>query len=151
MTLLPPGDQFHVGIVVDDFAAARTFLADTCGYEWGPDVQLDYTMMLPEGPLSYVQRLSYSVTEPRLELVQSVAGTPLQPATSGLHHLGYWCDDVAGTSAALVARGWAWECGGERDGSPQWAYHFNPAGVRVELVSRELEAALGSLWSRPAG
>ncbi|MET0995106.1 MAG: VOC family protein, partial [Mycobacterium sp.] len=67
--LLHPDDQFHVGVVVHDFEAARRRLTDTFGYEWGPDVQMEYTMLLPDGPFTYQQRLQYSVTEPRLELV----------------------------------------------------------------------------------
>jgi catechol 2,3-dioxygenase-like lactoylglutathione lyase family enzyme len=150
MMLLPPANQFHVGIVVDDFEPARDFLSETCGYEWGHDIELEYTMMLPDGNVTYQQRLSYSVTEPRLELVQSVAGTPLQPSSSGLHHVGYWCEDLAAASAELVAKGWVWECGGEHDGSPLWAYHFNPVGVRIELVSTAMKAGLESLWTGPS-
>jgi Glyoxalase/Bleomycin resistance protein/Dioxygenase superfamily len=146
--LLRPEDQFHVGIVVDDFEAARSWLADTFGYEWGSDVQIDYTMQLPDGPLTYRQRLQYSVTEPRLELIQSVPDTPFQPSTSGLHHFGYWCTDVRSASSELVRNGWTWECGGNLDdGSPAWAYHFNPLGVRVELVSVSLrDIGLATLW-----
>jgi catechol 2,3-dioxygenase-like lactoylglutathione lyase family enzyme len=147
--LLHPGDQFHVGIVVHDFEAARAWLSDTFGYEWGPDMQIEYTMLLPDGPFTYQQRLQYSVTEPRLELVRSVAGTPLQPSSSGLHHVGYWCDDVESTSRQLSENGWGWECGGTfADGSPAWAYHFNPLGVRVELVSVGMKAVgIEGLWA----
>lgn len=150
MMLLRPEDQFHTGIVVDDFDAARTLLTETCGYEWGPDIEVEYTMVLPTGPITYQQRLCYSITEPRLEIVRSVASTPFQPSTSGLHHLGYWCDDVAATSAELASTGWAWECGGEADGSPLWAYHLNPLGLRVELVSTSMKELMEGLWSRPA-
>jgi catechol 2,3-dioxygenase-like lactoylglutathione lyase family enzyme len=146
--LLRPEDQFHVGIVVHDLEAARDWLTETFGYEWGSDVQIEYTMQLPDGPLTYRQRLQYSVTEPRLELVQSVPGTPFQPSTSGLHHFGYWCTDVKSTTSKLVQNGWTWECGGNLDdGSPAWAYHFNPLGVRVELVSVALrDIGLAALW-----
>lgn len=147
--LLRPEDQFHVGIVVDEFEAARHRLSDTLGYEWGLELQMEYTMLLPNGPHPYQQRLQYSVTEPRLELIQSVEGTPFQPSTSGLHHFGYWCADVESTSAELVAAGWTWECGGVlEDDSPAWAYHFNPLGVRVELVSLAMkERGLPALWA----
>jgi hypothetical protein len=147
--LLRPEDQFHVGIVVHEFVAARDWLTKTFDYRWGADIQVDYTMQLPDGPLTYQQRLQYSVTEPRLELVQSVVGTPLQPSSSGLHHFGYWCSDVRSASAELVESGWTWECGGcLEDGSPGWAYHFNPLGVRVELVSLAMkEVGLEALWA----
>ena len=145
--LLPARDQFHVGIVVDDLDAARDLLTEVAGYEWGPDMQLEYTMRLPSGPITFQQRLCYSITEPRLELVRSAAGTPLQPSPSGLHHLGYWCGDVARSSAGLAAKGWTWECGGALpDGSPAWAYHLRPGHVRIELVSTALKAGLESLW-----
>ena len=147
--LLSPRDQFHIGIVVDDFDAARDYLTEIGGYEWGPDMQLEYTMLLPSGPVTYPQRLCYSITEPRLEIVRSAAGTPLQPSPSGLHHFGYWCDDVVASSAALVSRGWAWECGGTLPGgAPAWAYHLRPGNVRIELVSTALKAGLESLWKR---
>ncbi|MCU1485113.1 MAG: Glyoxalase/bleomycin resistance protein/dioxygenase [Actinomycetia bacterium] len=147
--LLDPRDQFHVGIVVDDFEAARTFLTETSGYEWGSDVQLEYTTLVPGGSVTYQQRLQYSISEPRLELVQAVAGTPLQPSSSGLHHLGYWCGDVAGATVELATRGWAWECGGNLpDGSPGWAYCFNPAGMRIELVATAMQPAMEGLWCR---
>ncbi|MET0197410.1 MAG: VOC family protein [Rhodococcus fascians] len=147
--LLHPDDQFHVGIVVHDFEAARRWLTDTFGYEWGPDVQMEYTMLLPDGPFTYQQRLQYSVTEPRLELVRSVAETPFQPSSSGLHHVGYWCDDVESTSRQLSAEGWSWECGGTfADGSPAWAYHFNLLGFRIELVSVGMkEVGIEQLWA----
>lgn len=147
--VLRADDQFHVGIVVHDFEAARRWLTETLGYEWGPDVQMEYTMLLPNGPLTYQQRLQYSVTEPRLELVRSVDGTPFQPSSSGLHHVGYWCDDVESTSAMLAADGWTWECGGTfADGSPAWAYHFNPLGFRIELVGVGMkDVGIESLWA----
>jgi catechol 2,3-dioxygenase-like lactoylglutathione lyase family enzyme len=147
--LLRPEDQFHVGIVVHDFESARGWLTDTLGYEWGVELDIEYTMQLAEGPHTYQQHLQYSVTEPRLELVQSVTGTPFQPSSSGLHHFGYWCPDVESTSAELVQHGWAWECGGNlEDGSPAWAYHFNPLGVRVELVSLDMRAlGIEALWA----
>lgn len=150
--LLPARDQYHVGIVVDDFEGARDFLTETCGYAWGSEMRLEYTMLLPDGPFTCEHRLCYSVTEPRLELIRSIPGTPMQPSSSGLHHFGYWCPDVSATSAALLAKGWTWECGGTfPDGSPAWAYHFNPSGVRIELVSTEMRAGLESLWSGAKG
>jgi hypothetical protein len=48
--LLPPHDQFHIGIVVDDVESAREWTSTTLGYEWGPDVQLEYTALFPTGP-----------------------------------------------------------------------------------------------------
>jgi catechol 2,3-dioxygenase-like lactoylglutathione lyase family enzyme len=147
--LLDPQDQFHTGIVVDDFEGARDWITATLGYEWGPDVQMEYTALFPSGPITYQQRLQYSVTEPRFELVQSVEGTALHPSSSGLHHVGYWCSDVEAVSADLVANGWAWESGGTMGagGPAAWAYHFNPLGVRIELVNRAMQSTMSMLWT----
>lgn len=143
-------DQYHVGIVVDDFEAMRAFFAETAGVVWGPVIRVPYEMQVPSGSVRFENCLCFSVNEPRLELVQSVAGTPMQPSSSGLHHFGYWCEDVAVASAGLAAKGWAWECGGNLpDGSPAWAYHFNPAGVRIEVVSTAMKEAIESMWSAP--
>lgn len=41
-----------------------------------------------------------------VEIIQSVPGTLWKPvAGSGIHHLGYWSDDVAADSAELAADG----------------------------------------------
>ena len=148
--ILRAADQYHVGIVVDDFEAVKKFFAESSGVVWGPVVQTTTEILLPSGPLDYETCLCFSVNEPRLELIQSVAGTPMQPSSSGIHHLGYWCEDVAATSKGLVDQGWAWECGGNfPDGSSAWAYHFNPAGVRIEVVSTGMREGLETMWSAP--
>ena len=66
---------------------------------------------------------------------------------SGIHHLGYWSDDVVADAALLVARGYATEATGVRpDGTPVWAYHRSARGPRIELVSRDLAAGLEQYW-----
>ena len=91
--LLHPSDQYHLGIVVDDFETARASFTELLGYEWGTDVQVELVLATPEGTKTFAHRLQYSITEPRLEIIQSVPGTPFQPSTAGLHHYGYWADD----------------------------------------------------------
>src|ERR1022692_346574 len=98
--LVEPNDQFHLGLVVDDFEGTRQRLSDTLGYVWGPEARLELVLHLPDGPITFQHRLQYTVAEPRLELIQSVPGTPLEPSSSTLHHLGYWCADVDATSQA---------------------------------------------------
>jgi catechol 2,3-dioxygenase-like lactoylglutathione lyase family enzyme len=143
-----PNDQFHVGIVVDDFEGARRWLTETFGYEWGLDIQLEYTLLMPTGSLTFDHRLQYSVNEPRLELIQSVKGTPLQPSDSGLHHLGYWCDDVEASGDRFTADGWTWECGGSfDDGGLAWGYYLKPGGSRIELVSKAMQSGAQSMWA----
>jgi hypothetical protein len=69
-------------------------------------------------------------------------------AGSGIHHLGYWSDDVAADSAALEEAGYAHEGSGVGlDGSPAWSYHRSPTGPRIELVSRALEPFMATMWT----
>lgn len=106
------------------------------------------TVRLPDGEAEIDLRFTYSRTTPRLEVIRTVPGTPWTPAAgSGVHHLGYWSDDVAADSARLSARGYVNEVSGIRpDGSLYWAYHRSPDGPRIELVSREVEPGLRAHW-----
>lgn len=141
-------DQFHVGVVVDDLDGALADLADLFGYEWCEQIAVPTEVRLPEGDLTIDLRFTYSRTTPRLEVIQTVPGTLWSPAAgSGVHHIGYWSDDVAADSARLAARGHPAEATGIRpDGTPHWAYHRGPDGPRIELVSRALEAGLRGYW-----
>lgn len=142
-------DQFHVGIVLDDLDAGLAEMTEMFGYEWATPLAVQTPVVLPDREFVLDLRFAYSVTEPRVELVQSVPGTPWVPALgSGVHHVGYWSDDVAADSAVLEAHGYAREAKGVRpDGAATWAYHRSPGGPRIELVSRELQPGLEQYWA----
>jgi hypothetical protein len=142
-------DQFHIGIVVDDFDAALEDLGELFGYEWCPVLDIETPVVLPDGDFTLALRFTYSKSTPRVELINSVAGTLWVPATgSGIHHAGYWSDDVAADGRLLVARGYAEEAKGTGpDGTAVWSYHRSAGGPRIELVSRALEAGLASYWA----
>ncbi|TQS46991.1 VOC family protein [Cryptosporangium phraense] len=143
-------DQFHVGIVVHDLAEARERLTALFGYEWAPEAGGVQPVLLADGPATVDLLCQYSRSVPRVELVRSVPGRAIwQPADSGVHHVGYWSDDVRADSDALVAQGYQREVAGTLpDGTPYWAYH-RPAsgGPRIELVSRALQPSMERLWS----
>src|SRR3954468_14289181 len=96
-------DQFHVGIVVDDIATAAAELTAIFGYEWCAELGARTSVRLPGGDAVLDLRSMYSMSTPRVELVRTVPGSALwEPAAgSGVHHLGYWSDDVAADSAEL--------------------------------------------------
>jgi hypothetical protein len=144
-------DQYHVGIVVPDLATAKEELAGLFGYVWGTDVGGKTRVRFPSGISEIELLLVYSVTTPRVELVQRVPGTLWEPAIgSGVHHIGYWSDDVAGDAAKLEAARFEHEASGvDPDGNPMWAYHRSSTGPRIELVSRALEPLMHGLWSAP--
>ena len=142
-------DQFHVGIVVDDLDAALAELSELFGYRWCPQIAVETPVRLPAGDIVLDLRFAYSATTPRVEVIHSVPGTPwVEAAGSGIHHVGYWSDDLDADAARLVARGYAEEAAGVRaDGGPIWSYHRCPHGPRVELVSREIQPGLEGYWA----
>jgi Glyoxalase/Bleomycin resistance protein/Dioxygenase superfamily len=142
-------DQFHVGIVVDDFDAALAELTALFGYRWCPPLALETPVVLPDGEIMLDLQFAYTATEPRVEVIRSTPGTLWMPAQdSGLHHVGYWSDDLAADSALLDTRGYAEEARGvDPSGSAMWAYHRSPAGPRIELVSRAIRPGLEQYWA----
>lgn len=141
-------DQFHVGIVVDDLTAALAEMTDIFGYEWCSLLSVETPVLLAGGETSLGLTFAYSKSVPRIEVIQSIPGTLWVPApTSGLHHLGYWSDDVAADAERLKSHGFAPEATGLRpDGEAVWAYHRSAGGPRIELVSRQLQAGLEQYW-----
>jgi hypothetical protein len=142
-------DQFHVGIVVDDLEGTLAQLSDLFGYQWCEQIAAPTPVALPAGDTVVDFRFAYSMNAPRLEIIQSIPGTLWTPvAGSGLHHVGYWSDDVAGDAAALEARGIPREAAGTRpDGTVSWAYHRAESGPRIELVTSDLRPLLEQYWA----
>jgi hypothetical protein len=143
-------DQFHVGIVVGDVPSALAGLSELFGYEWCDEMGGPTPMTVPAGDAVVDLRFAYSRTTPRLEIIRAVPGTLWEPAPgSGIHHLGYWSDDVVADSAQLVQRGCVMEAiGRPADGTPpHWTFHRSPTGPRIELVSRLVQPALERYWA----
>ncbi|MFJ8113945.1 VOC family protein [Streptomyces sp. NPDC096132] len=141
-------DQFHIGLVVDDVPRAAAELSAAAGYEWCEEIGAPASVVLPAGRTVLDLRSLYSRSTPRIELVRSVPGTLWQAADSGIHHLGYWSDDVAADSEELTRRGHVREALGVRpDGTPHWAFHRGPVGPRIELVTRTLQPVLERYWA----
>jgi hypothetical protein len=142
-------DQFHIGIVVDDLDAALAEFGGLFGYEWCPVFAIETPVVLPEGEIMADLRFVYSKTEPRVELIQARPGTPWVPAAdSGIHHAGYWSEDMADDGRKLDDCGYVEEARGALpDGTPVWAYYRSPKGPRIELVSRRLQSGLEEYWA----
>jgi hypothetical protein len=148
---MKPEDQFHLGIVTDDFEGTMDALSSLLGYEWGPEVGAPTVVTLPTGTAEYELRCAFSVTAPRIEVVRSIAGTLWEPAAGGgVHHVGYWSDDVAADSAELARHGYVTEATrtGE-DGVPFFSFQRSALGFRIELVTRKAQAGLQQCWATP--
>jgi hypothetical protein len=136
-------------VVVDDLDAEMTKHSELFGYRWSDAFEGRVQVGLPDGDREIQLRFVYSRTVPRIELIQSIEGTVWVPsAGSGIHHLGYWSDDVAGDAARLERAGYIMEAVGRTpSGAAQWSYHKAPVGFRVELVDRALQPMLERFWS----
>lgn len=136
---------FHTGIVVDDLAAAKAEMGERLGVTWfegGAEVVL----LSADGPRTVQSAYALSQEGPHhIELAQSVAGTIWTASAPGhAHHLGYWVDDVAAASQALVEQGapHVATVAMAVDAPPMCAYHRTANGLYVEVVSKKLRRVL---------
>ncbi|MQY27726.1 VOC family protein [Nocardia aurantia] len=150
-------DQFHLGIVTTDFDATVDALTATLGYQWGVRMTNPVAVELPSGATEVVLTCQFSIQEPRLEIVSAVAGTMWEPVPGGgIHHLGYWADDVAADVAVLTANGWHVEATRPMPGADPasgelfFAFLTGERGFRIELVDRRAESGLRQCWAAPA-
>lgn len=138
-------DLWHTGIVVDDLAAAMDELGDELGvtwYEGGAEVR----MITDDGVRTVKTAYALSKEGPHhVELGQSIDGTLWSVTAPGhAHHLGYWVDDVAASSAALARQGSprVATIAITDEAPPMCAYHRTRNGLYVEVVSRALRRVL---------
>ncbi len=145
-------DHYHAGVVVDDLEAALAGLSELCGYRWSEVFDGSIPVWLPSGDQEIPMRFVYSRNVPRLEVIQAIEGTVWIPAAgSGIHHLGYWSDDVEGDGAVLESAGYEKEAAGRGpNGSSHWSYHKALGGLRIELVDRGLQPLLEQFWADEA-
>ena len=142
-------DLYHLGIVTDDLDGLRGEMSDLLGYEWAAEVTARTPVCLLGTDTALDLRLLYSRTTPRVELVSSVPGNPVwTPAGgSGVHHLGYWSDDLAVDAAELERRGFVTEALGQEPGGPaMWGYFTREGAPRIELVSRAMQEYMEQSW-----
>jgi catechol 2,3-dioxygenase-like lactoylglutathione lyase family enzyme len=145
-------DQFHLGLVVEDFDAALAEFSTAFGYEWCDEIGGKLAVTLPAGETVVDFMCVYSRTTPRLEIVRGIPGTLWAPPDGGgVHHVGYWSDDVGADCAGLAGRGYTVEA--SRIGSAGSAFAFlrGPGGVLVELVDRAAQPMLEKFWADGGG
>ncbi len=100
---------YHSGIVVDDLDATLDWFTKVAGYRWTDVVEVDQVAQTPGGEVTIPMRMVYSGDAPRVEILQTAPGTIWVPADSGVHHLGYWSDDVESDLATLESNGMRYE------------------------------------------
>ncbi|MER6492899.1 VOC family protein [Streptomyces griseorubiginosus] len=152
---LRPSDQFHVGIVAEDFEATKDQLSKLFGFDWHEDMGGPTEVSLPTGDTVIDFQCAYarsSGAAPRLEIVRRVPGTLWEPTSgSGIHHLGYWSDDVAADVAELERHGYVTEATRRGpDGGLLFAFlrSEGQTAFRIELVSRAVQRSLEQVWAQ---
>jgi hypothetical protein len=141
-------DHYHLGIVVEDYESTLTQLTELFGYRWCEEFDVTLPVWTPGGEQELNLRFTYSMDAPRLEVIRCIPGTVWEPAAgSGIHHMGYWSDDVAGDSARLEQQGYAKEASAGPDDTPTFVYHRHPAGPRIELVASSMRPLMEQYWA----
>jgi len=147
-------DLYHTGIVVDDLDKTMTWLTEVAGYTWTDVVTVDQQAVTPDGEITIPMKMVYSGANPRLELLQTVPGTIWTPTDSGLHHIGYWSDNVESDLATIESNGMAFEVKSynpDGSGTLLWAYARGSTGPRIELVARAMKPFIEHWWSTAEG
>ena len=144
--LVPLDGFYHFGIVVTDFEASLAELGTNMGLEWATVQRRTFDVCQPNGIVQADFRVTYSITgPPHFEVIEATPGTIWAANGGGVHHLGYWSDDLAGDSERLTAAGYVWEGtyhNPDVDGPFGFTYHTLPTtGVRIELVDRARKSA----------
>jgi catechol 2,3-dioxygenase-like lactoylglutathione lyase family enzyme len=135
---------YHQGVRVPDLDAAMKELGETLGITWCEPQARDQPVWLPdEGATTLPLRFTYSAGDGQhVELLEGPPGSIWDGREQpGLHHVGLWCDDVAGETEQLIAAGWTLRLAqqGPDDGYGAFTYVQPPSGIIVELVWSALE------------
>jgi len=126
------GSIWHIGIAVHDLEKGQKELSEVFGLRWRPARVRKLTLLDAAGrPVAVECNVAFSRGGPfAIEVWQAIPGTPLDlPESGGVHHIGYWVDDLATEAERLDALGF-----------PRYAtagttplLNRGPAGTLIEL------------------
>ncbi|MDT3442241.1 MULTISPECIES: VOC family protein [unclassified Pseudofrankia] len=147
--MIVPGDLFEIGLIVPDIETSIEQFHKAFGYTFAVVVDGVLPTRDADGDTVPPMRIAVSrEVSPQIELLEAVPGTHLvAPAGTGLHHLGYYVDDLQAASDALAALGIPFARGGfHEDVFPaSWVYHEMADGTVIELVDRQSAPARAML------
>jgi len=134
---------YHQGVRVPDLDRAMEELGAALALEWCRPQEREQAVWSPtDGATTVPLRFTYSAAGPQhVELLEGAPGSVWDgTGQPGLHHVGLWCDDVAGETARFVTAGWTLLLA-QRDpaeGYGAFTYVQPPSGLLVELVATSL-------------
>ena len=146
---------YHTGIVVDDLEATMEWLTKVAGYTWTDVVSVDQEAVTPDGDVTIPMKMVYSGAEPRLELLQTVAGTVWTSRGLGRapHRLLVRRRRIRSGRIGIERH----DCRGEIVTTPTAPARScgrtprAPTGPRIELVSRSMEPFIAYWWETATG
>ena len=100
---------WHIGFAVPDLEVGKKELGEVFGLSWRPARTRRLTLADADGRGHDVEcHVVFSVGGPfAVEVWQAIPGTPLDiPESGGVHHIGYWVDDIAAEAKRLGALGY---------------------------------------------
>src|SRR5712671_7162913 len=103
------GSIWHIGIAVPDLENGQKELGNVFGLRWRPARVRKLTLADAAGrPYEVECHVAFSLGGPfAVEVWQAIPGTPLDiPESGGVHHIGYWVDDITAEAQRLSALGY---------------------------------------------
>ncbi len=100
---------WHIGFAVPDLEEGKKELGDVFGLRWRPTRVRKLTLVDADGrPHDVECHVTFSLGGPfAVEVWQAIPGTPLDiPESGGVHHIGYWVDDIAAEAKRLDGLGY---------------------------------------------
>ena len=146
------GEFAHAGLIVQSLRDAEQLLGSWLGYGFAGLGDGKVPVRFENGLRETHLTTAWS-SPPGIELILNSPGsiwTSEEPIH--LHHLAYWVDDLAETSRRLESEGLPLELFFD-DGSrtlTRWAYHRQPDGLRIELISNSIRDRLETQLTRSA-
>jgi catechol 2,3-dioxygenase-like lactoylglutathione lyase family enzyme len=123
---------WHIGVAVDDLATGKEQFTEVFGLSWRSTRVRALTLTDAQGADHEVEcHVTFSEGGPfAVELWEAIPGTPLAaPPGGGVHHIGYWVDDMTHEAARLSALGFGpYATVGRRP-----LLNVGPSGTIVEL------------------
>src|SRR5579863_7509632 len=103
------GKIWHIGIAVPDLEEGTRELGEVFGLRWRAPRVRKLTLADSAGRRCAVEcHVAFSLGGPfAVEVWRAIPGTPLaMPEAGGVHHIGYWVDDLAAEAKRLDALGY---------------------------------------------
>ena len=137
--MFPLSGFYHFGLVVSDFDQALDELSSNLGLEWAKVTEFEIICEQPNGIVTADMKVVYSTTgPPHYEVIRVAPGTVWGQADLGIHHLGFWTENLEDDHKRLTNSGYMWEStyyNPDSDGPFGFTYHtLQNTGLRVELV-----------------